>query len=472
MHTAVVVGIGSGEQSRRAAVVAERVITIGFPGEDPEGLPGHKFMVAESAHAGEVVSGVFGRHADIVNLADTQFFDQHPIAEGHVRLRQVFCAEFYSLLSRRPLELGDDVIDGLQGAFHLAHNAKYLLPAPMPCELPKLDCPAIAIAAGPSLNRHVDTLRRLQDRCLLVSCDSSVGGLLQHGVIPHVVTPHERLEEVKTGYFPLDHYPGIFCGNPAVHQGIPPVFQRHIYLPGTDLLYLWAEAPEDRLHWFGQSTGTLAVCAAMNLTTGPIYLVGHDLAYAGDRSHWNDVAKIVLLDEHDPPFEVAGYSGPVKTQYWWDVFRREIEGFARRHGNIVNTNAPDGIGAIIRNTLSGSLPRPEELPLLRLPEFPEPNSERLKIFRKKVFALPSDAKSLLAKLSSMQRPAQADMDLLVLCPGPNRPLFSYILRSVLGQFSMELRQRRQSVVIDGMVEAMRNSIRGCMGIFEEMALCV
>jgi AMMECR1 domain-containing protein len=37
---------------------------------------------------------------------------------------------------------------------------------------------------------------------------------------------------------------------------------------------------------------------------------------------------------------------------------------------------------------------------------------------------------------------------------------------------MESRIRKESVVIDGMVEAIRNSLRGCMGIFEEMARCV
>ncbi len=472
MSTAVIVGIGNGVLSRQLAGQSKRVITIGLPGENPSDLPGNTFMVSQPSHASEIIEKAFGKHADVVSLAETTFHDQHAIAESNVMLRKRFCAEFYSLLSRRPLEFGDDVLDGLQGAYHVAHNAKYLLPAPTIHELPKLTCPAIAIAAGPSLNRHVDNLRKLQDKCLLVSCDSSFAGLIKRGVTPHIVTPHERLKDVKSSFFPLSSYPGIFCGNPAVHHDILPSFARHIYMPGVDLLYKWAEAPESSQTSFGQSTGTLAVSVAMNLTTGPVYLVGHDLAFAGDKSHWDDAGALALTGVYDETFTVPGYAGPIRTQYWWDVFRREIETFAQKHGNVVNVNAPDGVGAIINGTLSGSLPDAATLADFVLPIFPERNEQRYDLFRDKVHALPGEARSLLSKLSTRSRMKPEELDLRKLCPGPNRILFSYILRSILGQFSMELRMRKQDVVIDGMMQALRNSVSGCMGIFEEMAICV
>ncbi len=471
MSTAVVVGIGNGVLTRQLAAQSKRVITIGLPGENPADLPGHTYMVADHTHAGEVILKAFSKHEEIVSLADTTFHDKHEIAESNVALRTRFCAEFYALLSRRPLDFGDDVLDGLQGAFHLARNAKYLLPAPTMSEFPKLSVPAIAIASGPSLKHHVDTLRRLKGKCLLVSCDSAFEGLLKNDVQPHVVTPHERLEDVKTGFFPDLHYPGIFCGNPAVHHGICPSFSRHVYMPGPDLLYQWAEAPEAARTWFGQSTGTLAVAVAMNMTTGPVYLVGHDLAFAGDASHWDEAGALAQSGVYDETFMVRGHGAPIKTQYWWDVFRREIEGFALRHGNIINTNAPDGIGAYIEHTLSGSLPHEDTLPYFNLPLFPDRNETRYPAFRKKVQALPGEARALLVKLASSRLTA-ADLDLRTMCPGENRMLFSYILRSILGQFSMELRMRKESVVIDGMVQALRNAVSGCMGIFEEMAICV
>ncbi len=183
------------------------------------------------------------------------------------------------------------------------------------------------------------------------------------------------------------------------------------------------------------------------------------------------MSSIVFGDVYDPPFKIQGYSGPIKTQYWWDVFRREIEGFSKLHGNVINTNAPDGIGAIIRNTHSGSLPKREELPDFVMPALPEVGDARYEAFRRKVIALPSDARSLLSKLSSRSLTVE-DIDFRKMIGPENRPLFSYALRSVLGSFSMELRGRKQSVVIEAMAEALRNSIRGCMGIFEEMAICV
>lgn len=475
MSTAVVIGIGTGEKSRSLAG-RERLITIGFPGESPDHLPGHTYMVTEIAHASEVIIKAFADHLAVVSLPTMEFYDTHPIDEKNAQMRTAFCREFYMLLSRKPFDMGDDVIDGLQGAAHIAANAKYLLPAPMPHELPKLGCPAIAVASGPSLSRSIDAIRALQDRCLIISCDSALDGLLKHGITPHIVTPFERVEELKTESFTALSYGGIFAGNPAVHPSIAPLFSQHIYMPGTDLLYLWAESPKDQLLFFGQSTGVLAVSVAMNLTTGPIYLVGHDLAFDGEKSHWNHVGDGVAIDKETIDkggvFEVSGYSGPVTTQYWWDVFRREIENFACTHGNIINVNELDGIGARIKYTLPGSLPKPDDLPVFSLPPFPAPNTERLERFRAKVRLLPEDARAVLARLATSQRPGPADMDLRKLCQGPNRILLSYILRSILGQFSMESRIRKEAVVIDGMVEAIRNSLRGCMGIFEEMARCV
>jgi hypothetical protein len=420
MSSAVVIGIGTGEKSRSLAG-CERLVNIGFPGESPEHLPGHTYMVTEVGHASEVVSKAFHDHYAVVSLPALQFHDSHPIDEKNVPLRTAFCREFYMLLSRKPFDMGDDVIDGLQGAAHLAANAKYLLPAPMPHELTKLDCPAIAVASGPSLSRSIDAIRALQDRCLIISCDSALDGLLKHGITPHIVTPFERVEEIKHESFSALSYSGIFAGNPAVHPSIAPLFSQHIYMPGTDLLYLWAESPSEKLLFFGQSTGVLAVSVAMNVTTGPIYLVGHDLAFDGEKSHWGFVGDGVSVDkgtiDKGGVFEVGGYSGPVTTQYWWDVFRREIENFASTHGNIINVNELDGIGARIKHTLPGSLPKPDELPVFTMPAFPAPNIERLERFRAKVRQLPTDARSVLSRLATSQRLGPADMDLRKLCRG-------------------------------------------------------
>lgn len=468
-----VIGIGDGSATRWISEhkpEIQRLVTVVLPGEVISEIPGLVYLADRVTAVPDLVSLSFQSHAEMTTIGQTQFFDMHPISIDE-KIREKFCRQFYRLLGDKPLEFGDDILDGMQGAYHVALNAGKLLLAATPYDLRGMSVPAISIAAGPSLSRHLPTLRALQNKCLLIACDSLLDGLLAEGIHPHLVTPVERIPEIAKA-FPRDSYDTICCGKPVVHPDVMNKFARHLFAPCTDILYTWCGGHQPELTFYGQSTGTMSVAIAAQLTTGPIYLAGHDLSMEGSKSHWKD-AKAVEVRNHEATIEMEGYSGTVYADWWWDMFRRQIEGCAFNHGNVINLNELDGVGAKIAHTKPGSLPRPEELPDFAFPELPAPNYARRDAFFAIGRQLPSDTRRMLRKLDQSGL-SKADLDVRNLCPSANWNMWAYVLRSVYGQFSYESQSKKSDkVVMGGLIEALRSVIPQLLPMVDEMgAACV
>ena len=52
--------------------------------------------------------------------------------------------------------------------------------------------PAVVVAAGPSLNKQIKWLKKVENKVLIVACDTGLGILLKHQIVPHIVTALER----------------------------------------------------------------------------------------------------------------------------------------------------------------------------------------------------------------------------------------------------------------------------------------
>ncbi len=168
--TAVVIGLGDGKATRTIGRGRwRRLFTIRLPGEPMVEVPGVVFHANTPTAAAEFIGMAWGDHHELVHLECDQFFDRHPIACDE-SVRTSFLATLYKQLGDKPLEFGDDIMDGMQGAFHLAKNARYILPGPALSQMRCGNVPAIAIAAGPSLKAHIPALRELQHKALLVCC--------------------------------------------------------------------------------------------------------------------------------------------------------------------------------------------------------------------------------------------------------------------------------------------------------------
>lgn len=471
--SAIVIGLGDGRATRDLARAKwRRLFTIRLPGEAMVEVPGIVFNASGPTAVAEFIGMAYADHHEMVHLECDQFFDRHPLLIDE-RVRQTFLAALYKQLGDKPLEFGDDIMDGMQGAYHLAKNAKYLLPGPSLNQMRCGNAPFIAVAAGPSLKKHIPALRALAPlggnrKVGIIACDSLLDGLLAEGIHVDLCTPVERTRQIADAFSKHD-YQVPFAGKCVVHQDVVEKFSNHWFAPCTDILYGWAGALGSEMFSHGQSTGTMTVSVATTLTNGPVYLVGHDLSMGADASHV-DFAKAVAVHDQEC-FPTDGYSGTVYTDWWWDMFRRHIEWRCKIHGNCINVNELDGIGARIHHSKAGLLPDPSALMDFRMPPTPPPNEARLDAFNKRCRTLPTDAKRALLKLSSRQLTSD-DTGLQALFPNENWRMFAYVFRSLYAQFSMEAKSGRpKAKVIEGCREALVASLSGLMPMLEDMAAC-
>lgn len=357
----------------------------------------------------------------------------------------------------RPFYFGNDVIDQMVGIEHLAENAETLLTAP---GLPKTDAPAIAVGAGPSLSyATMLRLKELQHSCLIVCCDTAYKGLVAAGVHPHIITPLERHPSVLR-MIP-ESCSGIFAGTPVCVPEAVRRFQSHVFAPGHDPVYDWCCLPDDRRYVFGSSTGTMAAHIAAEITTGPVFLLGHDLCYGDNgKSHWSQATSNAMSDVavHVPC--VDGAMRP--SSYWWVRFRKQLGDLAGARGNMYNCNWS---GATIENAQSSGLPVPGD-PLVLTPGVTRP--ERLAAWKSDARNLASDAAMLLGKIQAVT--AISDTDIVQLVPGRNGQCLAYLLQSICAQMSYELRLgRSRSFVLEWHKTAIANALKAAMPILERIS---
>ena len=362
-----------------------------------------------------------------------------------------------------PFKFGDCPMDCLQGILNLARNASTILRAPQFPLIPAT-VPVIAIGSGPSLAFHVERLRQLQHKCLLIASLSAVRGLREAGIEPHVTTPLERTEDVMD-WMPPCGDTMRFCGAPIVARPVLDCFREHYYQPDNNALSLWGSLPSDRVIYFGSSTGTLGISLACSITKGPIYLVGHDLAYDNGRSHWGPAQSAPVIHEG---FAMGNNGEKLSSTWLWLRHLTMIEEFALQHGRMFNVNAVDKRGALIPNTHAGDLPDPASLPDFELP-YSAPQPERLARWQSLAVQLPKSCRQAIRQFENAA--CHDDLDIARAVKGANGSLLSYLLASVYVQLSYETVTRvisEKNAFLWGK-EALVNVLRGSLGVMDEIA---
>ncbi len=416
----LVIGYGDGRVANAIAENPQKdVIVIALPGDPPD-CPlsrGRVARVGSNSEARAFTLAAFGQHPDIPQLGGAHIIDDHPLGEAATVARTELLPGLRLALCDQPQLYGNDIIDSFMGLYHASINAPRLLAAPFLGDNFAVagTTPVVAIGAGPTLGRHLDRLAALQQRCLLVACDSALPGLLAAGVVPHLVTPLERLRANASFMPPAAGTRCGFAGLPVCHpDGLAPFGSQLVGVAGYDRLYDWLWPDCQNRVMTGSSTGVLAVSVAYALTRGPVYLVGHDLATIDDESHWNkaDLAGKQWKDCKKSSAYGSGYEDRlimgnngelVRSIAWWDRFRNEISLTSRvLKREVYNVNAFHRVGALIEHTQSADLPDPDTLPLFLGPNFAPPNPQRLDIWRAKARKLPRDGESMVSALGTLR----------------------------------------------------------------------
>jgi hypothetical protein len=397
-----------------------------------------------------------GNHAHVVQMARIPIINNtdHSLLNSYIKAAR----EMVSMLGNCP-------IDALQGVVHCIKNA-HLAGAP---DITTMDCgdiPVLAIGGGPSLKHYINRIRDIQDHCLVIACDASMAGLTEAGIRPDISTPLERIPQTIPHYR-LPHK-AVFCGPPSVHPQTVDTFKKHLFIPTTDFINCWMRPLAGRRVNQGSSTGVLAAIVGRMLSTGTVYLIGHDLCYDGDNSHWEgahvsaESQKTLGSMEIESP--VMCYDGKTRTTIGtWDRLRRELSVYLGHED--AKTVVINPHNAYIPGIPTGTLPFKIKGPKKSL-DWGAPRDEKSEsLFRDRIERLPGDMRRLRDAMASAD--TEADLSVFKALPDcDNANIIGLICKSVFAAHLIEHGITKRSV-LNPCKEALSNLFDLAIPMIEE-----
>ncbi len=261
--------------------------------------------------------------------------------------------------------LGNSPEDTLLGLRHGALNTLRILRSPSFGQLKEqlLGKPFVSVASGPSLEKNVDLLKGMQDKCVIVACDTVLLPLLRRGIRPHIVTTIERpLITYETWVPPvLDDFSEECKKILLLSQSVshPLIAGRW---PGPKIVVGKRESPADSWLVFnvlgktlfisGMSVSHMNLSLALAMDASAVALIGQDLAFAEDqRTHVAGAvpADIAAFDGAMERIEVPGaLGGVVQTHKYWLNFLQIFERYISAFGDVAKICDCTEGGALIR----------------------------------------------------------------------------------------------------------------------------
>lgn len=247
--------------------------------------------------------------------------------------------------------LGNSPEDTLLGFRHAALNTPRILQSPRIADLKDNygGKPFVCVASGPSLEKNVHLLKDIQDKCVIVACDTVLFHLLEKGIIPHVVTSIERTYGTYRVWIPkvLKKY-GEECKNILlISQSVSYPLTAGRW-PGPNIVVGKMDVPVDswytgvvlgqQVMYSGLSVSHMALSLAIACEASSVALIGQDLSYSDEgASHASDTVPDSVLKREQKRREgmgVPGISGDlVETSAIWltfiQIFERMLSSFAK-----------------------------------------------------------------------------------------------------------------------------------------------
>lgn len=188
------------------------------------------------------------------------------------------------------------------------------------------DTPVILVSAGPSLEKNIEQLKKVEGRALIFSVDAALSLLLKHDIIPDLVAcvDANKNEDCFSDSRSID-IPMLVSGNTPAGLvkrnratkiwGYSPAFVHELYQRCDFELPLIS---------VNLGVATMLLATLIDLGTKKIVLVGQDLAYSEDgRSHISGRNEGVVKDEQ---YKTEGYyGGEVWSRRDWTLTREWME---------------------------------------------------------------------------------------------------------------------------------------------------
>ena len=223
------------------------------------------------------------------------------------------------------------------------------------------DKPAIIVSAGPSLEKNIDELRKINDEILIISGGRTLRSLIDRKINPHllaVVDPLEVSYELCKDYIeelniPLLFYEGTNHKVVSEHKGEKVFFSYNEFINkilGEKVLEVQT----------GGSVAHVMTSVAIIMGCNPIIFVGQDLAYTNEKSHaliaQNRDGKTGFneLKRNDDIFVEDINGNLVRTSLVLNDYRMGLEKIIEKSKKTTFINATEG-GARIKGTIELTL---------------------------------------------------------------------------------------------------------------------
>ncbi|HBI60316.1 MAG TPA: hypothetical protein DDY31_03730 [Lachnospiraceae bacterium] len=276
-------------------------------------------------------------------------YDELFTKQGIAVMKQVGeCKELANVLMHTDVHLSHQTV--LNVLFNVRYIEKANIVSDYVGKIPE-GFPAIIVAAGPSLDKNIEQLKRAEGKAFIVAVDSAVKTLINHGISFDAYVSVDAMKSHRHTDFEECHFVPLLCtfmsnrGITSVHQG------KKIWITGwrcLEAFYSELGHPLETVN-LGGSVATAAFSACEKMGFQKIVLVGQDLAYDGKITHAGQTVK-KIINEDIGQQEVDGWhGGKVRSRYDWLIYRNWFESAIQQLPKVQVIDATEG-GALIHGS--------------------------------------------------------------------------------------------------------------------------
>ncbi|MEK4244730.1 6-hydroxymethylpterin diphosphokinase MptE-like protein [Psychrobacillus sp. FSL K6-2684] len=200
----------------------------------------------------------------------------------------------------------------------------------------KFDLPIVVVSGGPSLTKQLPLLNEVKDQFLIIAAGSTINTLLSFNISPDFVV---SIDGSLANY---NHFKDIYSKHITYiysftsHFGIRESFEKNAFIFNT----LGKEKMKEHFESIsnleipniagGGSVANFAFTVAAYISSGPIAIIGQDLAYTNNRTHAENNKYYKIIDEEFKKergmFLTEGYyNDEVLTDYVFLSMKKSFE---------------------------------------------------------------------------------------------------------------------------------------------------
>lgn len=203
----------------------------------------------------------------------------------------------------------------------------------------------ISVAAGPSLDDHMDELKELSKRFPVIVVEVAANKLLQEGIFPDIICTQERtfkVTQIMNNLHPELKEKGILVAPNLTHP---------YNLKTMEHVVLFSQSKKSPQEGYLQQTvysilsdydlsiyaGEVNILTAMQFKPQNILLFGHDLAFTEEKKYAENIDTEMQATESEAIQEIGNRGQPVYLTYLFEKFRHNTEVLLNNISNEHNT---------------------------------------------------------------------------------------------------------------------------------------